>query len=189
MSKMPAKLNKIKIITPYLDVISKVLQIIALLCAGAWAIWTWNQTIAPGLHTGLLISVDTTTTWNQTSNACLAELDITIENAGPKSIAVARAEYELVKASSEMLDNANDVKIIGTLPSKTEQLAQGDFEHEFIVNTYAPKSKAEQSLTVLISPKVKKEIWYRVELFDQNNESLARSYGRLEPCKRNIKNK
>ena len=189
MSTLPESPTWITRVTPYLEVVSKSLQVVALLAGGAWALWTWNQTSAPGLGTGIQVSGDAKRTWSEASQACVGELTVSAENIGQKNITVARAEYELVKAAPARLGATEKFKVVGTLPSESALLAKGEFSDNFVVHTYPPKVKSQQTLVFLLSPEQKDEVWYRVELFDKKNESLGNNFGALDACEREVKSK
>ena len=179
----------IKRFSPYLEVVNTTLQIVALIAGGAWALWTWNQTSAPGLGTRLQVSGDLKRTWSEASQACVGELTVSAENIGQRNITVARAEYELVKAAPARLGATEKFKLIGTLPAESELLAKGEFSSNFVVHTYPPKVTSQQTLVFLLSAEQKEEVWYRVELFDADGESLGNQFGAIDACEREAKGK
>ena len=187
MSPPPKSPIWITRVTPFLEVVSKSLQIVALLVGGAWALWTWEQTSAPGLGTGIQVAGGATRTWSEASQACVGELTVYVENIGQKNISVARAEYELVRAAPTRLGTGEKFKVVGTTqPTESVPLAKGEFSNSFVVHMYPPKVTSHQTLAFLFSPDQKDDVWYRVELFGLMNESLGSSIGAIDACEREV---
>ena len=161
---------------------NKALQIVALLAAGIWALWTWNQATAPSLKTGLDVWGEINSSWDASSEACIANVTVTIENNGPRNIAVSRAEYEIFKAKPIRLEPNQTVKVVDGLRESTGVVKKGDLQ--FLVARYPPKTKYNWTLTVLLNPDMKEELWFKVEAFDQHNKSLNFWYGSITECQK-----
>ena len=76
-----------------LDTASKSLQIVAILVAGVWGWWTWQQTTAPTLAAALNVVTTSTTTWREAIQACDGILNLEIENPTSSRIQILNAPY------------------------------------------------------------------------------------------------
>jgi hypothetical protein len=172
-------------VTPHVELANKSMQILAIIVAGIWAGWTWLQTIAPGLGTGVLVSAEVKAPWDPLFNACAAEVFVSVENVGTRNVTVARTKYEIKKAPRPMLGPSDNFKLVKNPPSDAKTLASGELNpSKTLAHVYPPKGKSSQSLDFLISPDETEEIWFSVELLDGTGNALGDQYGAIEPCKR-----
>lgn len=117
---------------------NKALQIVAILAAGSWALWTWSQATVPSLKTGLTLFGDIGSfSWDASSNACKGHITVTIENIGQRNIVVSRVNYEIFKAKPMSLESKS-VKVV-EIPESTESVKTGTLE--LLAGAYAPKVK------------------------------------------------
>jgi hypothetical protein len=158
------------------------LQIVALIVAGLWALWTWNQATAPALKTGLNLSGEVDSSWDASSNACQGDVTVTIENLGQRNIVVSRVEYHLLKAEPPRLASNEAVKVVGTLPKSTELVEKGDLDPRFLGGGYAPKVRHSQTLITIFRPDIKEQLWFKFEAFDPSGTSLDFWYGSIPAC-------
>jgi hypothetical protein len=160
---------------------NKVLQIVALLAAGSWALWTWSQATAPSLKTGLTVFGDFGSfSWDASSNACKGYITVTIENIGQRNIVVSRVKYDVFEAKATRLESSRTVKVVET-PESTESVKTGTLE--LLAGAYAPKVKDSWEFPVFMSADMKGELWFKVEAFDRANKSLEFWYGQIPSCR------
>ena len=122
------------------------------------------------------------TEWSRSSSACWGSFTVTVENIGQKKITVARAVYEVSNATPARLGSNKELKIIGTLPVSAQQVAEGEFVPSILVREFVPKAGGHQTLNFLLHPEDEKEYWFKAELFDGSNQSLAYWVGVIEAC-------
>jgi hypothetical protein len=163
---------------------NKAVQIVALLAAGIWALWTWKQATAPSLKTGVGLWGDINCRWDASSEACKANVTVTIENIGQRNVVVSRVKYEISKAKPAGLESDQTVKVVDGLPESRGLVKEGDLDPQFLGGSYPPKTKYTWFLTVLFKPDMKEELWFKFEAFDPNNKLLNFWYGSTTACRR-----
>ena len=163
------------------DTTNKAVQIVALLVAGNWALWTWSQATAPSLKTGVTVFGDVGSfSWDASSNACEGDIGITIENLGQRNIVVKCVKYEVFEAKPIRLESNEAVKVVEK-PESIKSLKTGTLE--LLAGAYAPKVKDSWSFPVFMSADIKGELWVKVEAFDRANKSLEFWYGKIPSCR------
>jgi hypothetical protein len=165
------------------DTANKLFQIAAIIVAGIWAGWTWYLLTAPSLKTGLAVSVELgKSEWDASSNACVNEIPVTVENLGQRTIEVSRVDYEVFKAKRTRLESANMVSVEDGPPPRAERTSLKQGHLESFVGRYAPKVKTNWTLTVFASRNPDEELWFEAEAFDNDNNRLDYGYTWWKPC-------
>ena len=159
----------------------KLFQIAAIIAAGIWALWTWNRLTAPSLKTGIAVSAELgKSQWDKSSNACVNEITVTIENLGQQYIEVSRVDYEVFRAKPTRLDSADIVRVEDGPPQTTEVLKQGRFQ--FIGGRYASQVRNNWTVVVFASRNPDEELWFQAKAFDDHNKLLDFGYMWWKPC-------
>lgn len=166
-----------------IDVANKSLQMVALLVAGIWAYWTWQQATEPGLGTGIAVASQPKTTWNDQLKYCTAQVLVEVENIGTRNVQVAKANYEIFKAPRRFLNPGESFKFLKYPPEGKTNLSMGQLTPiGTLVHVYPPKAKSSQSLDFLLGPEEIDDVFFSVELLDGKGKRLGDQYGGFEPC-------
>jgi hypothetical protein len=172
-------------VTPHVELGNKALQILAIIVAGIWAGWTWLQTTAPGLGTGITTSAEVKTPWNPLVNSCDVEILLSVENIGSRNVTVARTHYEITKAPRPALSSTETFKVVNYPPSGAKTLIEGTLTPAATLShVYPPKGKSSQTFNFLLSADEPEEVWFSFEFLDESGSRLGDQYGAIETCKR-----
>jgi hypothetical protein len=163
------------------DIINKIVQTVAIVIAGVWALWTWSKTTAPGLQTGLNVNGNIGEfSWRDSWNACVGSVNVRLENIGERNIVVAHVDYKIFEATPTRLEAGEKIKVPVNAAEPRYILAEGRLA--FLNGSYPPKVTRDWNVPVLLSRDITKQLWFKVEAFDRADKSLEFWYDTIQPC-------
>ena len=163
------------------DIINKMVQIVALVLAGVWAIHTWYEKDFAARYTGLQPSIESYARWSPAFNGCFGAFRVTLENIGVKNKDALSVSYTVTPVKVSALSGGQVSKV----DPPTEPVgdpATGDIKT--LVGTYAPKEKRFQDIPVVFAPKSSQLQVLSVSVQDERTELMTTNALMLEDCKK-----
>ena len=167
-----------------IEVAKNIVEILAILIAGIWAVYVFIVKDRPSLQPRALL--DTTLAWEDEGPRCIATAMITFDNASPAEIDIVRSTVTgriipfeaLPSAPAALIDFKSllQSKGVWTLPA-----LPGGGEMDNLVGHFSPGAKAGHSIQWLIRrPAPNREEWLYVEAKMEDRRGHVWTSGRWD---------
>jgi hypothetical protein len=157
--------------------VNQILQILAILVGGTWALLTWNLDTASSLSTGTAMAMSIESFWEPGSQACYVVTTIRIRNDGERDIVLRDGSMEVLKAPVSRLLPGESYQFLNP---ELDRLGSTDLK--FLTGVYHYKERRLVKSYLLLSPDAKTEIWERATVRDINKKQKNIAMLRVPFC-------
>jgi hypothetical protein len=136
------------------QLVNHILQILALIVAGVWGVWTWYRSTEPAIRENVQCEVAQEVEWRQLSEACAVTFRVTVKNLGLDTANIYQANYGIfslpTSVTSARLAPNEQIKVLDQDPQHSELLAKYDLKH--LSGSYDPHTDRKTDIAVLFRP-------------------------------------
>ena len=164
--------------------ISWILQIIALILGGVWAVSIWVYEYRPSTRPAVEIKGTSSTSWSYTYGACVFIFKASIKNISKRPINIVRVEYKY-KYVDIIKYNNDEIQLVNYDTSKMKEV-KTDF-HSDLLGMFLPNEFTQDGLEFLYPSNDNKILIIKVNLFiDKNDDALpiAWTWSYEESCEK-----
>ena len=141
------------------SVFAQVVQTLAIIIAGGWALYIWSETVRPASATGIQASGEATSVWSDQAGACRGTFTLTMENVGIRQAKLGDVTYSIAPIPVERLKEGERFKLLRFVDPVEKPLGGA---LESLQGLYAPKEKRMKQIPFLFRPE--KDTAYSIEV-------------------------
>jgi hypothetical protein len=164
-----------------ISIVNQSLQIVAILVAAVWAIWTWQKMNGDSMDTGLVIDFSYENKWIPDLEACGYQVNFEVKNEGYKTKEIKSEILEIYLAPLIKLENVH--AHVGNYLDEVKQKSIKKVTYDSNHPSLNPKEKYKKGLTFVTKPSGINGFIFTYNYFDEEGRQLAGLTQSLEPCK------